>query len=168
MTDLPTRPVHLGDILTFTTGVMCAPGGEDALLRLTGFMVNRNLFHFQLLRAGPIVTPALHEQFPSLAAITGPNFTGVTRADRGTVTKTWRDELVAEHGAMHRVRRLPDSMWEDLDPVAEWAEVTGGKPLIVQVAKPDGGYETITNPPLGTLRNPPFNPGERAFMYLGR
>jgi hypothetical protein len=51
---------------------MCAPGGEDGLLRMVGFMVNRNLYPFQLLRAVPFIEPSLREQFPALAALQSP------------------------------------------------------------------------------------------------
>lgn len=155
--ELPTRPAHIGDLLTVYTDVMCAPNGFPAIKRLIGFMIDRNLLRHQWIRGVVIVKPALAEQFPWLAEITPPNFTGIPREERAVPVREWVNEQAARYGPVHHVRRLPDGVWEDRDPVEEYRAM-GGQGLIGVMPLPDGRVETFSHLEPGVLHNPRFDP----------
>jgi hypothetical protein len=128
-----TRPFHLGDILSVTTGTFMAPRGVEALYDLLGFMTGDTLFTHQLPRAADECAPRLLEQHPDLAEVQVPDWQdGVDR----TVVEAWLAEQVGRYGETRDVAPLVAEDHTHIDPIVEAERFKPGG-LILPVALPD-------------------------------
>lgn len=106
---------HLGDILTITTGKLVSTRHMEGVYDILNFMTGDNLFTHQLGRAVNECNPALLEQHPQLAAVTGKEVTPEN-------FKVWIEVQCAEFGDELMVRPLPEYAHEFIDPLSELAE----------------------------------------------
>jgi hypothetical protein len=130
-----TRAFDLGDILTITTGRLCAIRGMDAVYDILNFLTGDSLFTHQIPRACRECGPWLLRQHPQLAAVTqdelGPENYAANLAK-------WKGRF----GETLSVTPIPrdDHTWKD--PLVELREMVGGKPIIVSGGGPQTGGET--------------------------
>jgi len=106
---------HLGDVLTVTTGKLVSRRHMEGIYDILNFMTRDNLFTHQLPRAGRECAPALLEQHPQLAAVTGDDVTPENHA-------AWLEAQCAEFGEELLVQRLSEHAHEYIDPLSELAE----------------------------------------------
>ncbi len=106
---------HLGDILTVTTGKLVSTRHMDGVYDILNFMTRDNLFTHQLGRANNECKPALLEQHPQLATVTGDDVTPEN-------FKAWIEAQCAEFGEQLMVQQLAEHAHEVIDPFSELAE----------------------------------------------
>lgn len=137
MSEIDTRRVHLGDVLSITTGRFFAPGGFGDVHALLDFMTGDTLFTHQIPRACEECAPALLRQFPVLAEVQVPaEFPDTAAVDR------WLAERVAEYGEHFDVAPLGEGEHEHRNPLAELAEMLGPEKPIVVVVPAASSVET--------------------------
>jgi hypothetical protein len=117
---------EVGDILTVMTGILVARSGVEAVYDLCNYMTGDNLMTHQLPRACDESGPALRAQFPDLAGITVPEFTG-----GAPEVFAWLDSVEAAHGKTREVTTLPDVDHTYIDPLAELRMMRPDLPIIV-------------------------------------
>ena len=111
---MTTRPFHLGDILSVTTGRLVSPRHIDGVYDILNFMTGDNLFTHQLPRASRECEGPLLAQHPDLASVEVPeDFDGKEDVDR------WLAEQVAVYGEMRDVAPLAAEEHTHIDPVTE-------------------------------------------------
>lgn len=106
---------HLGDILSITTGVLVSKRLIGGVYDILNFMTADNLFTHQLPRAADECRPALLEQLPQLATVTGEDITPEN-------FQAWLEDRCAEFGEELLVKPLPEHAHEFIDPMSELAE----------------------------------------------
>lgn len=106
---------HLGDILTVTTGKLVSTRHIDGVYDILNFMTRDNLFTHQLGRASNECKPALLEQHPQLATVTGDDVTPEN-------FKAWIEAQCSEFGEQLMVQQLTEHAHEVIDPLNELAE----------------------------------------------
>lgn len=106
---------QLGDILSITTGKLVSKRHMEGVYDILNFMTRDNLFTHQLGRASVECKPALLEQHPQLASVTGDDVTPEN-------FKEWIEAQCAEFGDELLVRQLPEHGHEFIDPMSELAE----------------------------------------------
>lgn len=133
------RRVHLGDILTATTGVLVAPTGMAGLQELLEWMTGGLVWTHQLGRAADACQPVLLAQFPWVAGIVTPDWSGVRRGEAENAVGAWLAGQAAVHGEWHAVGRIPAGAFELINPVAELAEKLGADRVRVVDVPPNAG-----------------------------
>jgi hypothetical protein len=123
-----TKTYDLGTVLTVITGRLLT--GMDNLYDILNFMTGDELFTHQLPRACEVCMPGLVEQFPDLASVQVPEFTG----DGKTAVQNFVQELGGIYGDSFQV--APVAGWEHKNPLTELAEMMPDKPIIAVVAEP--------------------------------
>lgn len=119
------RTFEVGDILTVMTGTLVARRGIEAVYDLCNYMTGDNLMTHQLPRASAESEATLRAQFPDLAAITIPEFTGGADEVYG-----WLDGIEAEHGKTRTVVPLTSGEHTRIDPVSELLMMRPDMPII--------------------------------------
>lgn len=109
------KRVHLGDVLSVTTGHFLAPGGFGDVHALLDYLTGDTLFTHQLPRAVEECAPALLRQFPALADVVVPEFDDPSEVD------VWLAARVAEYGEHLDVEPLAPGEHERRDPLTELA-----------------------------------------------
>lgn len=110
---MTTKDFHIGDILTVTTGIFCAPTGVGAIYNILGWMTGDDLMTHQLPRAGRECEADLKRQHPDLAAIVMPKFSGEAEG------RAWLAEQVGIYGETRPVAPLAAADHTAIDPIAE-------------------------------------------------
>lgn len=110
-----TRRLHLGDLLTFTTGRLLSPDGMDGLYMAAEFLVGGAVFTHSLPRVCDEATPDLLRQFPFLSEIEPPEFVSPSEVD------IWLADQVARYGTWFDVSPLPSGVHAPVDPLIELA-----------------------------------------------
>ncbi|MEU7170238.1 hypothetical protein ABZ949_01950 [Micromonospora tulbaghiae] len=133
MTDTRSKPFHLGDILSITTGRLVSPDHIDGVYRILNHMTGDSLFTHQLGRASDECTPELLRQHPDLAEVVPPKFDGEAHIWR------WLAEQTDRYGITREVTPLAPADHTRIDPIAEMKMM---KPDIeVITVEVDGGPE---------------------------
>jgi len=155
-----SRPFHLGDILSVTTGLLVSPGRIAALHELLDFMTNDQLFTHQLPRAAGECKPELLRQHPDLANVPVPDaFRGEDHVN------VWMAEQVERYGETREVAALKPGDHTRINPLDELAMLHPGKPVVV--VRAEDGERSVTAPepsPYGLLPCP--LPGCDGSLYL--
>ena len=126
-----TKTFHIGDILTVTTEKLVSPRHMDGIYDILNWMTGDNLFTHQLPRACDECAPSLRAQFPDLAAVVPPEFSGEAEV------WTWLAAQVEAHGETREVAPLREDEHTYVDPITELHKMAPGKPVITVVV-PDG------------------------------
>lgn len=124
----------LGAVLSTTTGRLLCDFSE--VHELLDYMTGDTLFTHQLPRACEAVAPRILEQHPDLAAIVVPE--DLSGAEP---VAAWMAETTKVYGATRDLTPLVDEDWTQIDPLAEFAMVAPGKPVIV--IGPDGEVSDV-------------------------
>lgn len=122
-----TKPFHLGDVLSITTGRLVSPSHMDGVYAILNWMTGESLFTHALPRASRACRPALLRQHPQLAAITVPTFDGPD------AVPPWLAEQVARFGEWLDVAPLAPGDYEARNPIAELRAMMESPPPV------DGG-----------------------------
>ncbi len=102
---MKTEPVHLGDILSITTGVLVSPRGTlgvrgiIAFITGTGDQNDCTITDSGCLELAEVCRNALLAQYPKLESIDPPN-TNTVKLDE------WLNQLISEHGEHLDVRQV--------------------------------------------------------------
>src|ERR1043165_2185200 len=107
-----TKPFHLGDVLSITTGKLVSPRLMQGVYEILSFMTGDSIFTHQIGRAMKACVPALIKQHPQLATIVAPEL------DEWTC-RTWLAEQVEEFGETLEVAPLDTNEWTHIDPIIE-------------------------------------------------
>lgn len=120
-----TRPFHLGDILSVTTGRLVSLRHLQGVYEITSYMVGRSVFTHELPSAAKECRPALLAQYPDLAEISVPELTPQNFRD-------WLDTQVARFGASLPVEPLTWSRLGEQDAMETALEIIGdGRVLVI-------------------------------------
>lgn len=84
--------MHLGDLLSFTTGRLVSPTGMDGVYALAKLLTGGSVFTHQLPRLCDEAVPGLLRQFPFLGEIEPPEFSSPAEVD------VWLAEQCARYG----------------------------------------------------------------------
>ena len=121
---MTTRDFHPGTVLSVTTGRLLSPDGIGGLYEILNWMTGDNLFTHQLPRASDECAPSLRAQFPDLAAVVPPEFSGEAEV------WTWLAAQVEAHGETREVAPLREDEHTYVDPITELHKMAPGKPVI--------------------------------------
>lgn len=116
--------IHLGDILSITTGALVSPDHIGGVYRILNHLTGDDLMTHQLPAACDAMKPHLVAQFPTLAAIQAPKFDGEAHVKR------WLAEQVAIHGEWHEVTAPPSSVWGEHDAIQDLVDMVGADKVI--------------------------------------
>jgi hypothetical protein len=102
-----TKPFHLGDILSVTTGRLVSPRHIGGVYDILNWMTGDNLFTHQLPRACDECQGPLLAQYPDLAVIEPPETFGDGSKDGAKdAVGRWLAEQVAIYGETREVTPL--------------------------------------------------------------
>lgn len=118
-----TKPFHIGDILSVTTGCLVSPRGIAGVYDILNYLTGEDLYTHQLPRAMRACRPALIAAFPQLAAA---DMRGVTPYNHDARLAA----AVATYGETLPVATLARGTYARQEPIAELLEMTD-KPIIV-------------------------------------
>lgn len=124
---MTTRDFHLGDVLSITTDRLVSPRRMDGVYDILGYLTGESLFTHQLPRAARECAPELLRQFPRLADIDVPEFSGPEAVG------PWLDEQIARFGETLAVAPLPKRDPQYDTPVADLIEMVGDPTKVVVV-----------------------------------
>jgi hypothetical protein len=110
-----TRPFHLGDVLTITTGRLVSPRHMDGVYDVLNFMTGDNLFTHQLPRACEECAPELLRQHPQLRDVSVPDFSSPDHVP------DWLAEQVIQYGETLALAPLAAIDHTRIDPLTELA-----------------------------------------------
>jgi hypothetical protein len=128
----PTKPFHLGDILSVTTGRLVSPRHIEGVYDILNWMTGDSLFTHQLPRASRECRGPLLEQHPDLAAISVPDEFGDGSKDSAkTAVDSWLAEQVAIYGETREVAPLATDEHTHIDPITEMRMIRPGAEVIV-------------------------------------
>ncbi len=143
---MQVKEFHLGDVLSITTYHLVSPRHIGGVYDILNFMTGDNLFTHQLPRAGDECRPYLIEQFPQLAtpemdsavaelvdALKAKN--GKMNAEK--IVADWLAKQIAKYGEMFAVKPIPTNAHEVKNPIAEIAEMMGGRSKKIIVKRTD-------------------------------
>jgi hypothetical protein len=122
-----SRPFHIGDILSITTGRLVSPRHVEGVYDILNYMTGDNLFTHQLPRASRECEPYLLKQHPQLANVDSSGVTPET-------WRMWLDTQIATFGETLPVEPLPEHAHEFIDPLSELAEKVHPSNIIPVVA----------------------------------
>lgn len=108
----PTKEFSTASVLTVITGTLLTDIG--CVYEILNWMTGDDLYTHQLPRASRECTPELLKQFPQFASLPS----GLSKE----TWKAWLDGMVAEHGQVLSVAKLPVEAHEFIDPMTEAAE----------------------------------------------
>lgn len=126
---MDARDFDLADILSITTGRLLSHRHMDGIYDILNFLTGDNLMTHQLPRAADTCRGPLIEQLPFLAELT------VAEDMEVDALFAWLAETETHYGTRHPV--TPLATWEHRNPLAELAEMAGGKPIIPVVLAED-------------------------------
>jgi len=112
---MTTRPFHIGDILSVTTGCLLSPRRMDGVRDILNFMSGESLMTHQLGRVADECTPFLLEQHPQLALVNTDDVAPENARQRLA-------EWVKQFGETLSVTPLTKDQHERIDPISEMAE----------------------------------------------
>lgn len=121
---------HLGDILTITTGALVSPDHMDGVYRILNHLTGDSLFTHQLPAACDAMRPVLVAQFPDIAIVEAPTFSGPEQV------APWLAEQVAKFGEWHEVTAPSSAPWGEHDAIQELVDMVG-KDRVIVVENPD-------------------------------
>lgn len=132
---MTTRPFHLGDILTVTTGRLVSPRHMDGVYDILNWMTGESLFTHQLPRACRECQGPLLAQHPDLAAVTPPSEFSEGNSAQEAVAR-WLAEQVTVYGETREVAPLAAGDHTRIDPVTE-----------LRMTMPDAEITAVVVPP---------------------
>lgn len=118
-----TKPCHIGDILSVTTGCLVSPRGIGGVYDLLNYLTGEDLYTHQLPRAMEACRPALLAAFPQLADADMRGITPATASARLAAA-------VAAYGETLPVATLARGTYAPQEPIAELLAMTD-KPIVV-------------------------------------
>lgn len=131
-----TKPFHLGDILSITTGRLVSPRHIEGVYDILGWMTGESLMTHQLPRAAGECEGPLRAQHPDLIAIAVPDFPGGDMESVKRFYERWLAEQVAICGETREVAPLAAGDHTSIDPLAELRMIRPDAEVIV-VEVPD-------------------------------
>jgi len=117
LSELKENQFHIGDIITVITNVLLSPYKDkaDGIIRLLSYMVDENVYEFQLMRVVEECRPELLKQFPEFAGL-AEIFGDKVNSDNWFLVL---NELVDEFGGWRFVEKLDPSLHVKLDATEE-------------------------------------------------
>ncbi len=107
---------HLGDVLTVTADMMLSRRGFVGLSEIVVYMTGeKGIYNFQLADATDICRPHILKQYPELA---NADCTGINEENY----EARMSALVEKYGAMLEIEPLPLGVYQQPNPVIEFAE----------------------------------------------
>jgi hypothetical protein len=116
-----TKPFHLGDILSVTTGCLVLPRHIDGVYDILNWMTGDNLFTHQLPRACGECEPHLKAQHPDLADVSVPEFDDGDLDHVKAQVEAWLATQVERFGEFREVAPLSGGDHTVIDPLVELA-----------------------------------------------
>ena len=113
-----SKPFHLSDVLSITTGIALSTTGEypiDGVYKLLNFMSGESLYTHQLPRVCAEAAPILLRQHPQLAEA---DASGVTPEN----CRAWLAEKIMKYGEWFDVTPMTRDDHEYREPLSELAE----------------------------------------------
>ena len=117
-----SKPFHISDVLSITTGAFVSADGIGGIYRILGWMTGEELFTHQLPRAQDQCQGFLREQHPHLPTEMPP------QPDGGWTRETvdaWVAEVADGGPTMLDVVPLPDADRAPQDPIEELCDMVG-------------------------------------------
>lgn len=114
MSGTETKPFHLGDILSITTGRLVSPRHIDGVYDILNWMTGDNLFTHQLIRASRECEEPLLAQHPDLRDVEVPD-----DLDGKEAVEAWLAAQIAAYGETREVAPLGDGDHTRIDPITE-------------------------------------------------
>lgn len=111
------RQMHLGDILSITTGRLVSRNHIDGVYTILNHMTGQDLMTHQLPRVADECKPHLLAQHPRLVNVEPPNFTAEAEV------WTWLSKMERTHGTTLPVAPLPPGAHEVRNPLVEAVEM---------------------------------------------
>lgn len=122
-----TKSVHIGDILSVTTGRLVSPRHFHGLQQFLEWLAGEPVWTHQCIRVSEEANPWLREWFPDLATVEPPEDLGPDNWE------AWLQSVADEHGSHRDVPRLPESDHASIDPLLELQLVGADKVIPVVV-----------------------------------
>lgn len=153
-----TCRAHLGDIVSAYTGLrLTIDGSLDGVEHMVQFMINRKLMEHQYPRALDAIKPALAEQFPWLTGLELPQIDDTDAEQARIEGRRWLLALIDLHGSVQVVQRLPEGVYEDIDPIVELRSMMRPDATIITAMATGYSLETFENPEPGMFTTPRFD-----------
>lgn len=135
---MTTKPFHLGDILSATTGILVSPRGIGGVYEILNFLTGDNLFTHQLPRGVEICGPFLLEKYPKirpyhddcLSAARGPGW-GEATAEAWMIAAAAKFCVGPRFAPYLELEPMPEGQWLRIDPVQEARAMMGDERVVV-------------------------------------
>jgi len=127
-----TKSIHIGDILTITTGRLVSHDHVGGAYNILDWMTGESLMTHQLPRAADVCKPFLEATFPQLAAIVYPSYLEVDGVSADAIF-TWLDTQGELYGEWWDVPKLPIDAYDAKNAIIELAEMIGTDKTIIGV-----------------------------------
>ena len=112
---MSTKKVHVGDVLSVTTGKLLGPNKMDGVYEILRHLCGEDIYTHQIPRVLPQCGPLVLKQHPQLAAVTGDGVTAVTY-------QQWLGSVIAEFGEQLDIEPLAAGEHHSIEPLSELAE----------------------------------------------